>query len=337
MLHNRLLREEIHLKSEIIRLLKNTNDFMSGQDISNRLGVSRTAIWKYINSIRDEGYEIESISNRGYKIISSPDILTLEEIEPYLHTDYIGRNIIHYDSTTSTNFIAKSLGESYESHGSVVISEEQTNGRGRLGRNWISPKHKGIWMSIILKPDLNPIDAVNLTQTAAAAVTLATGELGIKTLVKWPNDIVINGKKLSGILTEMSAELTKINYVVVGIGINVNIEENEFPRDIRDIATSLKIETGFPVNRKELTARILNNFEKLYERFTEENNIEASINICRENSAVIGRDVFVINRGESRAAHAIDIDSRGRLLVEYLDGSKEHIISGEISIRGIEK
>lgn len=326
------------MKSEIIKLLKKAgNSFISGQNISKSLGVSRTAIWKYINQIREEGYKIESISNRGYRLVSSPDILTLEEIEPYLNTNFIGRSIIHFNSIESTNSIAKKLGDSNQANGSVVISEEQTNGRGRLGRSWVSPSHKGIWMSIFLKPNLNPVDAVNLTQTAAAAVVKAAAELRIKALVKWPNDIVINNKKVCGILTEMNAELTRINYVVVGIGINVNIDESEFPEDIRDIATSLKIQTNSFINRQELTARILNNFEKLYTKFTDENNIEASINICRENSAVIGKDIMIINREKSVEAHVLNIDNRGRLLVKYTNGTQEHIISGEVSIRGREK
>lgn len=323
------------LKTEILRLLKKgSQEFISGQDISKRLGVSRTAIWKYINQIRDDGYKIESSSNRGYRLVSSPDILSLEEIEAYLNTKFIGRRIIHFDSVESTNSIAKKLGDSDEADGSVIIAEEQTKGRGRLGRSWVSPKHKGIWMSIILKPDLNPVDAVNLTQTAAAAVVKAAQELGIKTLVKWPNDIVINNKKVCGILTEMNAELTKINYVVVGLGINVNIEESEFPEDIKDTATSLKLETNSFVNRQKLTAGILNNFEDLYTKLTQENNIEASVNICRENSAVIGKDVLIINREKTIEAHVIDIDDKGRLLVEYTGGRREHIISGEVSIRG---
>lgn len=323
------------MKTEILRLLKkNSHEFISGQDISKLLGVSRTAIWKCINQIKDEGYEIESISNRGYRLVSSPDILTLEEIEPYLNTNFIGRKIIHFDSVESTNSIAKKIGDTDGSNGSVVISEEQTNGRGRLGRSWVSPKHKGIWMSIILKPDLNPVDAVNLTQTAAAAVVKASQELGIKTLVKWPNDIVVNSKKVCGILTEMSAELTKINYVVIGLGINVNIEESEFPEDIRSIATSLKIQAGSTIDRKELAARILNNLEQLYTKLAKENNIEASLGICRENSAVIGKDVLIIKGEKPAEAHVLDIDDKGRLFVEYVDGRREHIISGEVSIRG---
>ncbi len=323
------------MKIKIIKLLKKGgNEFISGQEISKRLGVSRTAIWKYMNQIREDGYEIESISNRGYRLVSSPDVLTFEEIEPYLNTKFIGRNIIHFNSIESTNSIAKKLGDSDEANGSVVISEEQTNGRGRLGRSWVSPSHKGIWMSIILKPNLSPVDAVNLTQTAAAAVVKASEEIGIETLVKWPNDIVINNKKVCGILTEMNAELTRINYVVVGIGINVNVDESEFSEDIREIATSLKIQMNAPVNRQELTARILNNFEELYTKFTDGNDIETSIKICRDNSAVIGKDVLIITREKSVEAHVLDIDNMGRLVVEYSDGSQEHIISGEVSIRG---
>lgn len=323
------------MKSEILKLLKDSgSNFLSGQDISDKLGVTRTAIWKYINQLKEDGYEIESVSNRGYRILSSPDILTLEEIEPYLNTSFIGRNIIYSDSMESTNSMAKKLADSGLQDGSVIISEEQTRGRGRLGRSWSSPKYKGIWMSILLRPDLNPVDAVNLTQTAAAAVLLATRELGINTLIKWPNDIVINNKKLCGILTEMSAELTRINYVVVGIGINVNIDEKEFPEDIRDIAISLKIQSGNSVNRQRLAASILNNFEELYKKYTAENNIEASINICRENSAVIGKEVMIINRDKMVEARVLDIDNDGRLFVEYEDGSREHIISGEVSVRG---
>jgi BirA family transcriptional regulator, biotin operon repressor / biotin---[acetyl-CoA-carboxylase] ligase len=323
------------LKKEILRLLKNNNDgYVSGQLISENLGVSRTAIWKYINQIKEDGYEIESISKRGYKIISSPDLLTYEEVEPYLSTSFIGRNIIHFDSIDSTNSKAKQLADTAHTDGTIIISEEQTSGRGRLGRSWVSPKYKGIWMSIILKPDLNPMEAVKLTQIAAASLTLASKELGINTLVKWPNDIVINHKKVCGILTEMSAELTRINYVIVGIGINVNIDEADFPEDIKPIATSLKIETKASVNRKELVGRILNNFENLYLKFIKENDIKISLNICRENSALLGRNIMVIKKDGDVEAKALNIDEEGRLLVQYADGKQEYVISGEVSIRG---
>lgn len=323
------------MKKEILNLLKeNKESFISGQDLSNKLGVTRTSIWKYINQLKEEGYEIESVSKKGYRLISSPDIVTFYEIEPYLTTKIIGRNIFHYDSIGSTNTKAKELADSGHNHGSVVISEEQVTGRGRLGKNWVSPKYKGVWMSIILTPDLSPIDAAKLTQTAAAAVVKATAELGLNTCVKWPNDIVVNHKKVCGILTEMSAELTRINYVIVGIGINVNIDDNEFPEDIKQIASSLKIETKSKVSRQKLVGKILNNFEILYNKFVNDNDIKASIDICRENSAVIGRDILVINHGKSIKAKVLDIDKEGRLVVEYEDGSSENLISGEVSIRG---
>jgi BirA family transcriptional regulator, biotin operon repressor / biotin---[acetyl-CoA-carboxylase] ligase len=323
------------LKKEILRLLKeNTTGFVSGQHISENLGVSRTAIWKYINQIKEDGYEIESISKKGYRIISAPDLLTYEEIEPYLNTSFIGRSIVHFDSIDSTNSKAKQLADSAEADGTIIISEEQTNGRGRLGRSWVSPKYKGIWMSIILKPDLNPMEAVKLTQIAAASLVLASGELGVKTFVKWPNDIVMNHKKVCGILTEMSAELTRINYVIVGIGINVNIDEADFPEDIKPIATSLKVETKASVNRKELVGKILSNFENLYLKFIKENDIETSLHICRQNSALLGREIMIVKRDGNVEAKALDIDAEGRLLVQYADGSEEYVISGEVSIRG---
>jgi BirA family transcriptional regulator, biotin operon repressor / biotin---[acetyl-CoA-carboxylase] ligase len=322
------------LKKEILKLLKdNTEGFVSGQQISEQLGVSRTAIWKYINQIKEDGYEIESTSKKGYRIVSVPDLLTYEEIEPYLTTNFIGRNIIHFDTIDSTNSKAKQLADSIED-GTILISEEQISGRGRLGRSWVSPKYKGVWMSIVLKPDLNPMEAVKLTQVAAAAVVLGSRELGVDILVKWPNDIVINHKKTCGILTEMSAELTRINYVVVGIGINVNIDEADFPEDIKEIATSLKVETGTSINRQELVGRILNNFEMLYKRFVNENDIASSLKVCREKSALLGNCINVIKRDGSLEAKALDIDEEGRLLVEYPDGTKEFILSGEVSIRG---
>lgn len=323
------------MKTKILSLLKeNNNNFVSGQNISDKLGVTRAAIWKYMNALKEDGYNIESVSKKGYKLISSPDILSLEEISPYLNTKFIGRNVIYFDSIDSTNTKAKALGDAGEKNGTIVVAEEQTNGRGRLGRAWVSPKYKGIWMSIILRPDLNPLEATKITQIAAAAVVTSTEELGIKTLVKWPNDIVINHKKVCGILTEMNAELTKINYIVVGIGINVNLDENEFPEDINLVATSLKIETKASVNRQQLVAKILNNFEKLYLKFVEENDIKPSITICKEKSALIGNEILIVNRGESIKALALDIDENGRLLVKYENGREEFLISGEVSIRG---
>ena len=204
------------MKAKILKLLKESgNDFLSGEKICEELGVSRAAIWKHIKLIKEEGYEIEAISRKGYRIISSPDILTFEEIKDFLSTKYIGKNIIYYDSIGSTNSIAKKLAESGEKHGTVIISEEQTMGRGRLGRSWISPKYKGIWMSIILRPNVVTENISQITLIGAAAVQKAIMKMGIKTSIKWPNDIVLNSRKVCGILTEMSGEIDHINYLVM--------------------------------------------------------------------------------------------------------------------------
>ena len=324
------------MKEEIINLLKeNKDNFISGEKISEKLGISRAAVWKHIKSIKEDGYEIESVSRKGYKLISSPDLLTFEEVNPYLNTNYIGKGIRYYNTIDSTNTKAKELGTAGAKEGTVVISEEQTGGRGRLGCQWVSPKFKGIWMSIILKPDIEPMEASKITQIGAAAVCISINELGLKATIKWPNDIVLNGKKVCGILTEMSGELNKINYIVMGIGINVNIESEDFPGDIKDIATSIKIEAGEKIKRKELVASIFNNFEQLYDEFIKSGTIKKSINICRENSALIGNDVKIIKRNEEVFAKAIGLTEDGELIVEYNDGKVDKIVSGEVSVRGM--
>src|SRR5690606_22693461 len=199
------------MKNKILEKLKNSGDFISGQEISKEFHMTRAAIWKYINILREEGYNIESVPSKGYRLSSLPDLLTYEEIKEYLNTDFIGRSVYYFDSIDSTNKKAKEIAID-ESEGAVLIAEEQTQGKGRMGRSWVSPKSKGIWMSIILKPDLEPMKVPKLTLIGAAAVHKALDNMGIKTQIKWPNDILINGKKICGILTEMSGELNMVNY-----------------------------------------------------------------------------------------------------------------------------
>ncbi|MGH4051479.1 MAG: biotin--[acetyl-CoA-carboxylase] ligase [Clostridium sp.] len=324
------------MKEKILKLLKeSSNEFVSGQKISEELGVSRAAIWKHINVIKEEGYEIQAISRKGYKVISSPDILTFEEIRNFINTKYIGQNILHYDSIGSTNSKAKELAEAGCAHGTVVISEEQTSGRGRLGRNWVSPKYKGIWMSIILRPNITTQNASQITLIGAAAAQKAIMKMGVKTSIKWPNDIVINGKKVCGILTEMSGEIDHINYLVMGIGINVNLDAEDIPTELKDVATSLKLESGKFMDRKLLVANILNIFEELYYDFVENGNIKETIDVCRKNSMLLGKEIQLVSRGEIRIAKAISISDAGELLVENEQGIIEYIVSGEVSIRGM--
>lgn len=323
------------MKNKILSLLKNSDEFISGQKLSEEFGMSRAAIWKYINALKEEGYNIESVSRKGYRLISSPDLLKYEEIKPFLNTEVIARKIVHFDTIGSTNTEAKILAEKGEPEGTVLLSEEQTSGRGRLGRSWSSPKYTAISMSIILRPDISPIHVAKVTQVGAAAVALACNEMGIDAYIKWPNDIILNNRKVCGILTEMSAELNKINYVVMGIGINVNIEAEDFPDEIKPIATSFKGEYNKKFSRQELCGRILNHFEKLYNSFCEDGNASDALEVCREKSIVLGREINIIQNNTATRVKALDIDSEGELIVEYADGKANKVISGEVSIRGI--
>lgn len=324
------------MKQEVLESLKNNNgDFVSGQVISEKLGVTRASIWKYINALKAEGYNIESSSRKGYRLLENADKLTQQEIEGYLTTSFIGKTISHFDTIDSTNIKAKKLAQEGANEGAIIISEEQTAGRGRLGRQWTSPKSKGIWLSIILRPNLEPMNVSNITLLGAAAVNKALSEFNIHTQIKWPNDIMLNGKKICGILTEMSCELNAINYIVMGIGINVNIQKVDFPEELLDSATSVLVETGEILDRKKLTAALLNNFESLYNQFIKYGDIQSSIKVCKENSSVLGKKIKIIDRGNVRTAKAIDIKDNGVLVVENEDGTIDEILSGEISIRGI--
>lgn len=322
------------MKNKILSLLKsNKNNFISGEKISNTLGVSRASVWKHINALKADGYLIESISRRGYMLTDEPDLLTYGEIKEYLKTEYIGHNFKYYETINSTNIKAKSLAELGEPEGTIVISEEQTMGRGRLGKEWISPKYKGIWMSIILRPDINPAKVAKITMIGATSVCNAVKEIGVDTYIKWPNDIIIDNKKVCGILTEMSAELNIINYIVLGIGINVNINNEEFPASIKNIAASLKDYHGSSIKRKELAGKVLNNFEILYDEFLKTGNIKSTIKICREKSTLLGKEITILKNNNYFNVRAVDISDDGELVVKHNDGSIEKLISAEVSIK----
>lgn len=322
------------MKEVILDYLKDKeNKFISGEEISSKLNITRASVWKYINSLKNDGYQIESVSRKGYKLTGSPDILTYEEIRVYLKTNRIGRKIIYKKSIDSTNLECKRIADA-ESEGTAVVGEEQLKGRGRLGRSWTSPPYKGIFMSIILKPDIDMEEAPKITSIGAAAVFLAFKDIGIECQVKWPNDIVINGKKVCGILTEMSGEINRINYIVIGIGINVNLNNDDIPEDLKDKATSLLIEKGKNIDRRILLSGLLNNFEILYDEFLS-GDYSKTVSICRDNSSLIGKEVKIIKNGKEAVGKAIDIEKDGALIIQYKNGEKDKIISGEVSVRGI--
>lgn len=319
------------MKHKIIDRLHEEDGFISGEKLSEEFGLSRTAIWKHVNALREDGYEIESVTRRGYRLISSPDIINYDEVKGELTASLIGKKLIHFQSVGSTNDKAKELAVKAE-EGTVIVAEEQTSGKGRLGRSWSSPGRKGIYASIILKPDMEPFNAAKLTLLGAAAVALALEDCGIESQIKWPNDIIINGKKAAGILTEMSSELGIVNYIILGIGINVNQSVEELPPELVDRATSLMIAAGKAIQRKHLLAQVLNRLDELYAQFKEKGDIDQALDICRERSAVIGKDIIVVQGRKQRPGHAVSINHDGELMVRFDEGL-EQVISGEVSIR----
>lgn len=317
-------------------LKKNKGKYISGEELSKKIGVSRTSVWKYINKLKEEGYVIESSTNKGYVLIESPDALYPNEIKGLMNTKLIGKEIVFLESVDSTNNYAKKMGEGEFQEGTLIIAEEQTAGRGRLGREWISPKGKGIWMTIMLKPDIKPEQAAQITLIAAFAVVLGIKNIcNIDAMIKWPNDVVVNGKKLCGILTEMGAEIDRINYLIAGIGINANIDEKDFADSGLNIATSIKIQKGRDIDRKLLISDIIKNFEELYINFIEKGSIEYIIKDYKKVSATLGKDVRILAKDEEWHGLALDINNQGHLIVKMDDGTIKEISSGEVSVRGI--
>ena len=314
------------MKQRILNLLKSSETYISGEKISSKLGISRAAVWKHIKKLKSEGYKINSVTNKGYRLEFEPDIITENGIKAGLNTEFIGQNIFYYNETDSTNNRAKE--EHTAPDGSLFIAEIQNGGKGRLGRSGEAPAGVGIWMSILLKPNLSPTDITQITLIAGLAVCRS---LGHEAKIKWPNDIVINGKKICGILAEMSAEINMVNYVVCGIGINVNIPS--FDGELAKKATSLLIETGKNHIRTQIIQRVLTEFEILYIDFLQ-NGLK---NILPEYKALcitLNRDVQVIYKHETIIAKAVDIDEDGSLIVEK-DGERIIVSSGEVSVRGI--
>ena len=313
-------------------ILDNEKEFISGEELSKKLGISRTAIWKHIRILRSQGYNIESVNKKGYRLVDEPtDLLNPQNIYRNLKTKFIGKNVLHFETIDSTNDYAKKIGNELRD-GSVIISEEQTKGKGRLGRVWESKAGEGIWMSIILKPNIIPNKAPFITLIAGASIVKALNILGVDAKIKWPNDITINNKKLSGILTELSAEIERVNYIVVGIGMNV--KDTDFEEELQDKATSLYKE-NYNVSRVDIVKEILCQFEKLYLDYIEKDDKKEVLGICRQYSAIINKEIYVIKNDQKELVDCIGINEEGNLIIKNKDGNLEEIMSGEVSIRGV--
>lgn len=315
-------------------MLRESKGYLSGQQLCDRLGVSRTAVWKTIGQLKEEGYEIQAVRNKGYRLVQGADVITRAELESSMDSDWAGSNLVYYDSTDSTNNRARQLAEEGAPHGTLVVADSQTAGKGRRGRHWEAPDGTGIWMTLILRPDMEPQSASMLTLVAAMAVAEAIRHItGLEAVIKWPNDIVCNGKKAVGILTEMSTEAEWIRYVIVGIGINVNMEA--FPGDLGQTATSLKLELGCSVKRSPLIGAVMKAFEKYYAMFEADGDLSGMVDTYNAWSANAGRQVRVLDPAGEYRGEALGIDSQGALLVKCSEGEVKSVISGEVSVRGI--
>lgn len=317
----------------IKQFLEAEGEYVSGGELASRLGVSRTAVWKQVEALRKLGYGIEAVSRKGYRLTERPDRLYPWEVEAVLATERFGRSIEYHESIASTNDRAKALGVSGSDEGYVVVAEEQTAGKGRLGRSWISPFAEGLFVSILLRPHIKPHDAPKLTLLSAVAVQRAISEVcGLEAKIKWPNDLEVGGKKVCGILVEMGMEMDAVNYVVVGIGINANLRIDVLPDDVRERATSLRHELGRPVDRAALLANLLRYMEQLYDQAMA-SGFHTAIELNRRLSATLGQRVRVLGAREEWEGQAVDIDENGALLVRRDDGTVTAVHSGEVSIR----
>jgi len=319
---------------KLLSLLKNSKgEWLSGEALSSELNVSRAAIWKNITSLKEEGYVIESVTRKGYCLMDAPDLLLKNEIQEKLTAKIFGAGeIVHFHETDSTNSRARELAERGSPEGTVVVAEKQTVGRGRKGRSWFSDDKGGIYMSIILRPLLSPGDTAGITLMTAVALAEALLSIApIDVKIKWPNDILVNGKKLSGILTEMDAGMDSVNYIIVGVGINVNADIDNFPDEVREVATSISAETGMKLSRNDVICAFLERLEFYYESSRKE-GFASVIEKWKSLSDIIGRPVRVDVVNGSFTGRVADIDPSGILVLEDKDGNTKRIISGDVTI-----
>lgn len=322
------------MKEEILRLLRSADGYISGQELCNRFGVSRTAVWKAINQLKEAGYEIEAQQNKGYRLMAAPDLMTEAEIKSLMHTEWVAKEVLYFDTIDSTNTKAQELAEKGYPSGTLVVADKQESGKGRRGRSWVSPSGTGIFMTLMIKPDINPNNASMLTLVAALAVAKAiTSVTGEEALIKWPNDIVVNGKKVCGILTEMNAQFDYINHIVVGIGINVHNES--FPEEISQMASSLMVEAGGKrFHRAQIIAETMSYFEQYYDTFLKTQDLSALVREYDELLVNRNKSVRVLDPKEPFDGKAMGITPKGELIVDTWE-SRKLVSSGEVSVRGI--
>ena len=314
------------MREKIIEFLKKKEDYLSGDELSQKLGISRQALWKHIQELKEAGYEIVAVPHLGYKLESSPDRLFEFEVVQGLDTKFIGQKIHYFDSISSTMDAAVELGMKGAPEGTMVLTEAQTKGRGRMGRIWFSPKYKGIYLSLVLRPKITPNQAPVLTLLTAVAVCEAIKEYaGLDAQIKWPNDIFVKNKKLGGILTELNAETDRVRFIVIGMGLNVNNDK----KALISGATSLKEQNQESVSRVGLLQEILHKLEDNYLLF-QAKGPSVIIKKWREYSLTLGKRVKVYCQKEHIEGEAFDIDIDGGLLIRKDTGTTEKVMSGDV-------
>ncbi|MFO0583622.1 MAG: biotin--[acetyl-CoA-carboxylase] ligase [Anaeromyxobacter sp.] len=307
------------------------DEFVSGEAISGKLGLSRAAVWKHVEALRGHGYRIDAVPARGYRLAAVPDRLTALELRPLLNTHDLGQELEAHEELGSTNDRAKELAGEGAEHGAVVIAETQTAGRGRRGRTWVSPPRKNLYFSVVLRPDLSPVRAAELTLVASIAICEALRHAGVPAGIKWPNDLYASGKKLGGILTELAADPDRVQWVVVGVGVNVNMRREDFPPELEPIATSVAIERGEPAPRALFAAACLTGLEEWLDVHAEQ-GFEAILDGWRERSVTLGQPVIVkADEGEYEGV-AEDLDPTGALLVRMADGTVRRFVAGDVTL-----
>jgi BirA family biotin operon repressor/biotin-[acetyl-CoA-carboxylase] ligase len=315
---------------EVLKFLREEKGFTSGDYISKKLNVSRTAVWKYVNQLERYGYVIDKSKGKGYMLVSAPDRLYSWEIDRYRNTKIMGKKIIHYEVVDSTNVVALKLALAGEEEGTCIIAESQEKGKGRMGRKWCSPIGKNIYMSVIVRPPIHPSVVYPMTFLSSLAVSDTIKELtGEDPVLKWPNDVLMNGKKICGTLLELSTEADMVRFVVIGVGLNINMEPDEIDEEILNKASSLAMETKKVYERASLCGMLLSALEKYYLLFRQKGEEE----ICRiweERALIRGKYIEINQMGESYQGICEGVDKDGAILLS-IDGKTKKIIAGDVS------
>ena len=321
------------IAAQILNRLLKAGDFLSGEDLCYEFGMTRSAVWKHIRLLRAEGYHVDAVTGRGYRLSCLTGRPVKAEVTPFLTAQRFGRNILYHDVTASTNLLAKSLANDGSPEGSVVVADSQTSGRGRMGRIWVSPSGVNLYFSLILRPGVPSIRVPQLTVLVAAAIhqALVSVASDLAPLIKWPNDILLNGKKVCGVLCEMQSEPDLTHFVVVGIGLNIN--QTLMPSELQDVATSLFLETGCLFARPELLASVLNHFEPLYDAWILQEDLGFILPYLEKYSLLQSKQVTIDQLKRTLSGTVKGIARGGELVIEGSDGQTHLISSGEAHLR----